>query len=175
MTRNKILKGIVLEIDGAYATIQYPQYNNMKEFKVFLKNSGNSSNQIDFTPTIGDRVLIIFDDDGDCHILQSCFDVNSDKSLSNNQQGMKYADGKKNYYEINNKELPSSNKYVLNAENIELSGASDWAVLYSQLLIILQQIQTQYNAHTHSGAVAVPTATLTYTPTLIQSTNIKIS
>ena len=172
--KNKIIKGIVEEVNGYEATVNFPQYGNHKRYGIFLKNSGSSSNQIDFAPSIGDRVLIIFDNDGDAHVLQTFFDINSDRNLQNNEKGMVYRDGKKNYYEINSNTLSSLNKYILNAENIELSDASDWAVLYSQLLIILNQILTQYNAHTHNGAVAVPTATLTYVPTAIQSTKIKI-
>jgi phage baseplate assembly protein gpV len=174
--KDKIIKGVVEEINGYEATINLPQYQNTKEYGVWVGNIGSGSNQLDFAPSVGDNVLLAFDHDGDCYILQTWYSTDSDRPFSDSQKGAKYSDGKKNYYDID------LSKYIIDAASIELTSADNWAVKYTELLAVLSQILTIFNAHVHDSTQAaapgnfsgVSSTQLTYVPTTVQSLKVRI-
>lgn len=109
MLKNALMTGIIKSVNGEYATVEFPQYDNIVDINVLIPNALTTSDKSQFMKAANTPVLIAFDELGQAFIINSFFTETNERPFSSlNKFGYKFSDGTEISYDKDSKKVKIS-------------------------------------------------------------------
>lgn len=165
--KNEIIVGKITAINGEKATVYFEEFDI--EDEVLLCSDLAENDVENKIISVGSYALIAYDTFGNPFLLKSFFSQQNQRVMDNNQFGVQYSDGSKEYYDKADK-----SKTMQTTGLIKLGdNPTDWAVKYNELVTLFDSLKTWLNTHVH-GVVSLgnPTSPAA-TPVEIITTTLK--